>query len=60
MDVRKTLFAARSVRGEFHEASCERFVGILTAKAQADLVSFPGRWVGCGKLTRGLSGPQEI
>ena len=25
-----------------------------------DLVSFPGRWVGCGKLTRGLSGQQEI
>ena len=25
-----------------------------------DLVSFPGRWVGCGKLPRGLSGQQEI
>ena len=25
-----------------------------------DLVSFPGKCVGCGKLTRGLSGQQEI
>jgi transposase-like protein len=30
------------------------------AGVEGDLVSFPGKCVGCGKLTRGLSGQQEI
>jgi hypothetical protein len=29
-------------------------------RSARDLVSFPGKCVGCGKLTRGLSGQQEI